>query len=248
MTQEDPRTTGENVRLLDAPGDDCNDVVLVGVVHDHPASKHRVRTTVDDVEPDVLAVELPPLAVPLFERYATDERFPPVFGGEMSAAIRAAETDAVVGIDGPAPGFLLRLVRNLRREDSSASTVRRTLAGLASVTRHAVTCRLAASVAALTPVRPAVDGRVDHDCGPDDDPREQAADERDQIRRARAAMSVFGPSRATRLRDETREAHMASRLSTLRKDGRTVAVVGIDHLDAVADRLTGTASEGSGDR
>jgi hypothetical protein len=208
--------------------------VLVGVVHDHPASEHRVRTVVEDVDPDVLALELPPLSVPLFEAYA-DDGTPAVVGGEMSAAIRSASTDRVVGVDGPTPRFSLALVHTLYRADADGPTVRRALSGLASATGRAVTCRLAAVVTAHTGLSVVVDSPVAHDCGPGDDPREQAADERAQVRRARAAARVFEPARATRVRDATREDHMARRISAL--DGRVVAVLGIDHLDAVADRL-----------
>jgi pheromone shutdown protein TraB len=208
--------------------------VLVGVVHDHPASAHRVRTVVGDVDPEVLALELPPLSVPLFEAYA-DGDVPSAVGGEMSAAIRAASTDRVVGIDGPTPRFSLSLVRTLYRADADAPTVRRTLSGVASATGHAVACRLAAGVTAHTGLSVVVDAPVAHDCRPGDDPHEQAADERTQVRRARAATRAFEPARATRVRDATREEHMARRISAL--DGRVVAVLGIDHLDAVADRL-----------
>jgi pheromone shutdown protein TraB len=230
MDETDPRTSGEHQRRpAGAEGP-----VLVGVVHDHPASQHRVGAVISDVEPDVLALELPPLSVPLFEAYA-DDGIPSAVGGEMSAAIRAASTDRVVGIDGPTPRFSLALARNLYRADADSRTVRRALSGLASATSRAVVCRLAAGVTAHTGLGVAVDRSVAHDCGPDDDPHEQAADERAQVRRARAAARVFEPARAARVRDATREEHMARRISAL--DGRAVAVVGIDHLDAVADRL-----------
>jgi hypothetical protein len=39
------------------------------------------------------------MSVPLFEQYAETDRTPPVFGGEMSAAIQAAAPDTTVGID-----------------------------------------------------------------------------------------------------------------------------------------------------
>jgi len=241
MKDEDPRMASEYVRRVSTSGED-GDVVLVGVVHDHPASKHRVRAVIRDVMPDVLALELPPLAVPLYERYASDEHSPAHCGGEMSVAVGSARTNRVKGIDGPTPAFLRRLLGNLYRDGASCLTVSRVLSGLTSITRRAVLCRVVATVMSLTPIHLAVDWRIDHDCDRTDDPADQAVDERRQIRRTEAAMSVFTESEATYVRKTTREAHMTRRLSALRTEGETVAVVGIDHLDAVAGRLNGVQS------
>jgi len=188
----------------------------------------------------VLALELPPLAVPLFEQYADDERTPPAFGGEMSTAVQAADTGRVEGIDGPAPRFLRRLLRTLRREDASRSTVRTTARRFASITRHAAVCRLAASLAAHTSLRVEVDSPVDHDCRWTDEPADQAADERQHVRRATSVMSAFRTAPASRCCDRAREAHMAARLESLREDGDVLAVVGFGHLDAVHERLEST--------
>lgn len=233
----DPRLTGDYVRQVPAAG---NSVTLVGVVHDHPASTHRVRRTVEGIDPAVLAVELPPLAVPLFEHHAADLT-PPASGGEMSVAIRAAGSAQVVGIDGPTPGFLLRLGRNLCAERAEADTVRRVLQSVVSITKHAVVCRLAGTLTAHTDRRIAVGSPNTHEVS--DDPDEQAADERDQIRRAKSITSVFEPSKAVQFRNETRDEYMASRLAGLSGEGDVVAVVGIDHLDGVADRLAAVTRE-----
>lgn len=241
VRDDDPRFDGSYVRQeLDGPTG--GNVTLVGVVHDHPASTYRVRTVVGAVDPDVLALELPPLAVGLFERYAEDGRTPPTFGGEMSAAIQAARTDAVTGIDGPDPEFYGRLARNLTRERPSRPEARRILRGLVSASKRAVVCRFAAGLAARTGVRLEVDEPVPHDCDWWDDPEEQAADERKQIRQSQALTSALGPctaSRATAFRDATREEHMADRLAELREAGSVVAVVGIDHLDPLSELLDG---------
>lgn len=232
----DPRLTDEYVRQL--PGHEGSGaVVLTGVVHDHPASAYRVQTIVDAVEPAVLALELPPLAVPLYRRYADDTRTPPDAGGEMSAAIQAASTDTVVGIDGPSRPFLWRLARTLHREDIEPSSVRPLLRGLGSVSIHAVACWLAAGLGRRAPRWLPVDDPVRHDCDPHDTPGQQAADERAQIRRAETVSTVFGQPGAVAIRDDTREAHMADQLATLRQKGTVVAVVGMGHLDPVAERL-----------
>jgi len=232
--REDPRLTGEHVRSVAST---AGTVTLVGVVHDHPASVYRVRRVLEAREPDVLALELPPISLSLFEAYARDVRTPPVFGGEMSAAIQAADTDEVVGIDGPTMAFTLALARTLVRERASQSTVRSVIRGLYSVSKDAVRCRLAGTIAALTSVRLEVNTPLVYEVTRDDDPAIQAADERTQVRRARAVMDAFEPSRAVQFRDTTREAHMADQLIRLRQHGNVVAVVGRGHLDAVIDRV-----------
>ena len=240
MNNDDPRITGEHVRSIETP---TGTVTLVGVVHDHPASVFRVRTVVSGRDPDVLALELPPLSLPLFERYAEDTRTPPVFGGEVSAAIQAATTDRVVGIDGPTPRFLRRLVATLYRDGDSLATAAGVLTRLASVTKSTVRCRLAGSLAAMTAVRLEVDSPATYSIGRTDSAERQAENEAHQIARARAVMDAFEPSRASCFSDEVRESHMADRLGRLRHDGDVVAVVGRHHLDRVADLLRGRLEE-----
>jgi pheromone shutdown protein TraB len=233
----DPRVTGEYVRRVSG---DAGTLTLVGVVHDHPASTYRVRHVVERLDPAVLALELPPISIPLFEQYATTDRCPPVFGGEMSAAIQAAAPNTIAGIDRPTGGFFQRLGRTLIRERPSLTTVRNVVSNAVETTQHAVTCRIAAAIGAHSPVRIEVDSPVPHDSDWADDPDDQARDEREQVRRSRSFMNAFrtaSRSRASRLEDTAREDVMAARLSELREEGPTVAVVGIDHLDSLADRL-----------
>jgi pheromone shutdown protein TraB len=233
--ESDPRITEDYVRRFPGTEGD-HDLVVTGTVHDHPASKHRVRSIVEAVDPDVLALELPPLAVPLFEQYAA-EQSPPADGGEMSVAIDAASTETVVGVDGPTPGFVGRLVRNLYREEADLATARTVLESFASVSRHALACRIAAAFDNPDFLRDAVDSSVAHESSEDDTPRHQAEDERVQIRQARSVLSAFGKPSSEHIRDDTREAHMADRLAGLRREGAVVAVVGMGHLDPLADRL-----------
>jgi pheromone shutdown protein TraB len=233
----DPRLTGERLRTVDAPS---GTITLVGSVHAHPASIHRAARTVADRQPAVLALEVPPLALPLFERYADGAdppASPPTLGGEMTAAIAAADTDRVVGIDGPSRPFLAALTRRLARERPPREAVSSVLAGLRSAGGEALRCRLAATRFGARLGRPSVATPADHDCAPTDSPDAQATDEASQIARARAVMDTFEPSRAAQFRDETREAHMARRLRTLREEGPVVAVVGYGHLDALTARL-----------
>jgi len=246
--RDDPRLTGEYVRRLageavdgDGP-DSAGDVILVGVVHNHPASKYRIRTVIEEQEPAVLALEAPPLTVPLYEQDAADWRTPPQHGGEMSAAVQAAATDRVVGIDGPEPRFVVRLVRNLLADGASRSTWGPVLRSLASVTERAVGCRLAAAVARASGVRLPVDDPAGHDCDWGDAAAAQANDERAQVRQARTIAETFEQPATARVRDRTRNEHMAGRLAALRRTGDVVAVVGIAHLEPIADLLTGCPS------
>lgn len=234
---DDPRMIDEYVRTLPSEGDRGR-VVLVGAVHDHPASQYRAAAVVEDADPDAIALELPPLAVPLFEQYAADVRSPPAFGGEMSAAIQACETDRIVGVDGPSAGFARRLLGTLYREGATASTVRSSLRAFASVSRRAAVCRLAAGVAARTSLGVTVDAGTSYETSRFDDPADQADDERAHVRRARFALRAFGASDSGELRDAVRESHMADRIHDLRARGDVVAVLGIDHLDPVADAVT----------
>lgn len=233
----DPRVTGEYVRQM---SNDAGTLTLVGVVHDHPASTYRARQVVEELDPDVLALELPPISIPLFEQYANIDRSPPTFGGEMSAAIQAATTTTIVGIDRPTGGFFQRLGRTLLRERPSLPTVRSVISDAIETTKHAVTCRAAAVIGARTSIRVEVDAPVIHDIDWADTPDDQARDEREQVRRSRSFMNAFrtaSRSRAARLEDVAREEEMAARLRQLCEDGDTVAVIGIDHLDAIIERL-----------
>ncbi|PSQ01139.1 hypothetical protein BRC94_04635 [Halobacteriales archaeon QS_5_70_17] len=63
----EPCVNDEYVRRV-PPGASGTGTVVVGVVHDHPASVRRVKALAAATDPDVLALELPPLAVPLLRR------------------------------------------------------------------------------------------------------------------------------------------------------------------------------------
>lgn len=234
---DDPRMNEAYVRVCPG-GHDDDDVVLVGVVHDHPSSQYRARRVLEDVEPTTLALELPPLALPLFEEYATETSVPPTYGGEMSAAIQVDAADRTVGIDGPTADFAGRLARTLVAERAALPTMLSSARALTSVTKHAAVCRLAATLSRTLSVQIEVDA-TDAAYGTDwnDPPETQAEDERRQVRKAQFILQAFGSSRAGTLRDATREEHMADRLSSLRTGGDVVAVVGIDHLDPLVDLL-----------
>lgn len=233
---DDPRLATDQVRTVALQD---RRVTLVGVVHDHPASVYRVGRLCERRDPDVLALELPPLAVPLFRQYADDDRQPPAVGGEMSAAIQAANADRVVGIDGPSRRFLFELGRTLVSAQPALGTLRRVVDGLTSAARAALLRRVAATIAARTPVGIDAETPVAHPCDSRDPPADQAADERSQIERARAVTDALEPSRAVRHRDATRERHMARRLREMARDGGVLAVVGAGHLRPVTARLRG---------
>jgi pheromone shutdown protein TraB len=236
LPTDDPRTTGEYTRRSRGHSA-TGTVILLGVVHDHPASIYRVQKRVEALEPDVLALELSPIAVPLFEQYASVEQTPPVLGGEMSAAIQTASCDRIVGIDGPSTRFLGRLLHTLLREEGSPAAISAVSKRAASVTKYALLCRLAAHLAAATGMRVEVGGSTSHDCTRRDEPAVQAAEEHRQIRQAETLLETLSRSDASTYRARAREAHMVNRLSALRADGDVAAVIGVGHLDAVADRL-----------
>lgn len=231
---DDPRITGEHIRHIVGSN---GTVTLVGAVHDHPASVFRAKEAVSAIDPDVIALELPPSAIPIFERYADDDVSPPALGGEMSAAIQAGRTDQIVGIDGPSIGFLTELGRTLHSETMDLSMAIDIVSSLASATKRALFARGADVIAALTTCHLEVDRTVDHAVTADDSPTAQARDERTQISRAHGLLDAMQPSRAIRYMDATREAHMARVLAPYLEGQTVVAIVGRGHLDPVASRL-----------
>lgn len=246
--ESDPRLDGQHVRTVGTDG--AAPVHLVGVVHDHPASAYRARATVESVDPDVVALEVAPVALPFFADADDAERV--AFGDEFRAAAAAASEARVVGIDAPNARFLAALARRCVADGVSASTARRLLRGTASVTREALACRLAATVSARTSFDVDVGERVDHDCDPTDDPATQAADEASQVAGVETVLSALERPASVRVRDEVREACMARKLHALRREGPVVAVVGRGHLEALVEELderaatTPLADAGSG--
>lgn len=214
--EPDPRLSGDHVRTVDGPG-----LTIVGVVHDHPASIHRAAEIVKSRGPDIVALELPPIAVPAF----TSGRAT----GEMAAAIAAAETDRIVGIDGPSLRFLTHLARHAHRHHASLSTVCDLLVATGRVTVRSLAHRLPRCQWADEPWDGVASTR--------DDPLEQAADERHHLARARSIHEIFESSPASEIRNGARETHMVAELARLRREGSVVAIVGRYHLDRVASGL-----------
>ena len=231
---DDPRISDQFCRRVASDG---GDVTLLGVVHDHPASIARVELILEEISPDVLALELPPAAVPLYRMYARDRSAVPRFGGEMSAAIRAADDAELEGIDAPSWSFLRRLLATLLGDRVAPSTARRLLSSLGSATRTAVTCRLAATLTHATSMTVAYDDPIEYDCDHADSPDRQAAHERAHVAGVQALLPGADASTVA-YRDETRERCMIDRLEAARSDGSVVAVVGVDHLDALETALS----------
>jgi pheromone shutdown protein TraB len=234
----DPRLTEADVRCVPAP-DGAGAVLLVGVVHDHPASVARVAALLADLEPDVLALELPPLAMPLFRLYARDAYTPPRLGGEMSAAMQAADRAATVGIDGPNRTYLRRLVGRLAADRPSLDVLSAVLRDVGTGFGQALACRLGAVVGSLTPLRPRVYEHLEYDCSLLDTPGVQAAHEDAHVSQRRAFMGAVEVPPETQLVDDVREESMVAELAALRRRGDVVAVVGMEHLDPVHAGLTG---------
>ncbi|MFP8891412.1 hypothetical protein ACLI4U_16835 [Natrialbaceae archaeon A-CW2] len=241
---EDPRVTDQFCRKL--PG--TPSLILVGVVHDHPASIARVERILEATHPKTLALELPPAAVDLYRREACRSAPPERVGGEMTAAIRAATvntqsadenerpvTPEIVGIDGPNLSMIRRLCTRVLTERISLETTRRLLSGIGRATGTAVSCRVAATVSNATATT-LTEPSLEYSCSPTDPPTTQATHERNHV----AGVNLFldqGGSSATDYRDEAREASMIERLESVRNDGPVVAIVGVDHLETLADAL-----------
>lgn len=232
----DPRIDPRFVRHIDGADGD-RDVVLAGVVHDHPASVFRVQSIVGAHEPDALALELPSVALPLFEEYAEDDRTPPRFGGEMSAAIQAADGGEIVGIDAPSGEFFREVLGTISDERPPVDAIRNLGRGIASVTRHALECWVAGQLTRRTPFQVTLDDESDHGCDDADPPDAQAVDESAHVTQAVSLFRALDRPEPVRIRDVTREACMARKIDDLRGSGSVVAVVGHGHLDALAERL-----------
>mgnify|MGYP006287611243 CR=1 FL=1 len=234
----DPRVTEESVWCV--PGTDhSGTVLLVGVVHDHPASVTRAARLVEALDPDILALELPPLAVSLFELYAHDDHTPPRLGGEMSAALQAASDARAVGIDAPNPRYLRRLARQLLADRPPRAVTVSVLRDLVAVSAHALACRRGALLGTSTPLRPRIYEHLQHDSSLLDSPDVQAADERAHLAQHRAFLGAIELPPKTLLVDGLREETMAARLDALRREGDVVAVVGMEHAPPLSARLTG---------
>lgn len=233
---DDPRIDGSLLRCVPAT-DRLGSVLLVGVVHDHPASIFRVTRVVEAVSPDVLAVELPPLATPLFQLYGSDRHVPPRLGGEMSAAIQAAAGAKTVGIDAPNLAYLKLLFRSLYAERVSIDVGRSVLRDLVSSSAHAIACRLGAVIGAVTPLRLRLYSPISYDSSLLDSPAAQAEHETRHLTQRQSFLRAIETPLPIELVDTAREGGMVIRLTDLRESGDIVAVVGMEHLDRVYTQL-----------
>jgi|AntDeeMinimDraft_5_1070356.scaffolds.fasta_scaffold00019_6 pheromone shutdown protein TraB len=226
--RDDPRLDREFWRFVPATTGQSA-AILVGVVHDHPASMHRVETLIREFEPDAVGLELPATSLPHFVRTANAKEAGD--GGEMAAAIAAAGNADVEPIDTLGRRFFDRFARRARTVGASFGTVRRALRNVGRIVRHAVAVRFERQDATA----------VYGDGGPTvtrtDAPSVQADDERTQVARSRSLLGAIERPPADVLLDETRERTMAANVDELRESGTVVAVVGMDHLDDVADEL-----------
>lgn len=251
VTTADPRIDQDDFRELPAT-EGGERVVLVGVVHEHPASVYRVVESVTALDPEIVALELPSLAMPLFEQYAREhEQNAPwreitdggessatvPTGGEMSAAIGAAGDARVVGIDLPNARYAGAVLDAVRAESLSVRGVGRTARAFGTQLSHAIHCRIAhhASRFGVT-----LDPRVDaggHDSTLSAPSHEQATEEANLVAAGTALLHAFNRPPALRTFDSAREAAMADALRDLRRDGTVVAVVGYAHLNAITEAL-----------
>ena len=233
----DPRNTTDALRCIPRESE-AGTVLLVGVVHDHPASTYRVARILEAISPDFLALELPPLAVPLFEMYARDVYTPPQLGGEMSMAVQAAGDVELMGIDGPSRTYLRLLAKTVTEKRIPKNVVVKVLKDIVKSSGHALTCRLAALVGAITPLRLRVYSHMEYDSTLLDTPTEQATHERTYLSQQRTFLSAVEVPESVQVIDGIREESMVTQLREMRMKGDVIAVVGMEHLDAIEALLS----------
>lgn len=232
----DPRLGLDYIRCV--PGSNgSGSVLLIGVVHDHPASVFRVNAILEELTPDVLALELPPLAVSLFRMYSKDDFTPPRLGGEMSMAIQAAESVRVVGIDSPNRTFLRQLAGRVFNGRIPKSLFGDLIQDIVLSSTHAMACRVGAVIGAITRLRLRLYSHIEYDCSPVDSPAAQADHEASHLAKQQAFIRSIEVPQARQLIDELRDESMAKQLIDLRLEGDVVAVVGVEHLDPLLECL-----------
>jgi pheromone shutdown protein TraB len=232
----DPRLGEQFLRCI--PGtDELGTVLLVGVVHDHPASVFRVAHLLESFTPEVLALELPPLAMPLFRMYAENRFTPPKLGGEMSMAIQAAGNVRTVGIDAPNQAYLRLIAEELLTDRVSLSVTKSVLKDVTRGFAHALACRLGAVIGAITPLRLQLYSHIEYDCSLLESPAVQAEHESRHVSQRQAFLRAIKTPPTIRRIDEIREAGMVTRIQELRTEGEVVAIIGVEHLDTLETQL-----------
>lgn len=228
--ESDPRVTADLCRQLTRGS---GQVVLVGVVHDHPASCVRVRRVAQALEPETVCLELPPTTVHRYRETLESTDAARTTGGEMGVAMQATPEATHVGIDGLDTRFLRTLASTVTAQRPAVRTLARTARGVGTMAKQLLGSQL----------------RVwgnEPDTGIDVEqfeslrggsPELQAADERRQLERSASFLRAVETPAAISLREETRETCMAHRLVTCLEDGPVLAVLGMDHLDPVADNV-----------
>ena len=207
----------------------------------------RVVEAVTALDPDAVALEIAPIATPLFRSYARRGDADPdtvsassPSGGEMSAAIGAAGDARTIGIDLPNAAAIGPVSGTLRAESLSARDALRVGRAFGTQTLHAVRCRLSH---AASRVGVDIDPDLDRGRAPDaraGSPVEQAAEEDAAVSAGKTLLRALSRPPATAAFDRAREAAMTEELRALRRDGSdVVAVLGHAHLDPIAERLEG---------
>lgn len=232
----DPRLNEQFLRCIPET-DELGTILLIGVVHDHPASVFRVAHLLESFTPDVLALELPPLAMPLFRMYAESRFTPPKLGGEMSMAIQAAGDVRTSGIDAPNRVQLRLIAEELLTGRVPLNVTRSILKDLTNGFAHALACRLGALIGSITPLRLRIYSHIEYDCSLLDSPAVQAEHESSHVSQRQAFLRAIETPVDIRRIDEIREAGMVTRLQELRAEGGVVAIIGIEHLETLETRL-----------
>jgi hypothetical protein len=240
VSGEDPRVSEQFLSIV--PGEEqTHETIIVGTVHDHPASAYRTRTVVSHVDPDFVAIEIPPVAVPLFEKTAESDHPPlPVGGSEMSAALAGNTGGNAVGLDSFGTSFFGHFLSEAYRTDTvSPADTWRALGAVRRVQKEAVLCRASAKTGRLRGWIENALVSFEYDVTADDPPLDQARDEQEHVSKNRSLLEAVDRPASEELLDSARERNMSAQLSSLRRAGTVVAVVGFDHHEPITKRLDG---------
>lgn len=195
--------------------------VLVGVTHWHPVAIERVGTMISELQPSTIGLEIPQeLIDPYVDLVESDK-----VECEMTAAIDAADNDtALVGMDAPSPDFD-KALDNVH-DDLTKKQLGRVEAEMARI---------------KTDVEEFCDGGAgrevpEYAAQAKGKPIEvQVADEKISVRKAEVAIASLKHGRETF--DKLREASWVKRIRKSQKDGMTMVVCGMKHMESLAKQL-----------
>lgn len=156
----------------------------------------------------------------------------------MSTAMQAAGEVHAVGIDAPNRVYLRLLVAQLATRPLTGGVIPSVLTDLLRSSAQAVACRVGALVGSITPLRLRVYSPIAYDATLLDSPSEQVTHEAELLSQQRAFVDAIQIPQSNQVIDRAREESLVARLRDLRMDGDVIAVVGLEHIDAIEELLS----------